>query len=359
MKLSINPRFERLLCPLSPLEFTHLEQSIVSHGCREKIIVWSTGNVIIDGHNRYSICTRNKVPFEIELLDFENEDDVEDWIDRNQLGRRNLTPEDYQIVSGRIYNRRKQQGKRTDVTLGQIGLKSVDTAKEVAAELGTSERTIKRNGQRAEVYDKLVEAGEQEAAAFIKSATQAEVVAVKDLPVYETVEVIKSKPQVIHNSGNNEWYTPVEFIEAAREVLGEITTDPASCELAQGNVKAKTFFTETDNGLVKEWLGSVWMNPPYGSSLIGEFCDKLVEEIEKGNCKQAVVLVNNATETRWFQLLSNNASACCFPSGRIKFLDSTGNPKQSPVQGQCFLYFGKYLTKFEKSFSAYGCVWVK
>ena len=48
---------------------------------------------------------------------------------------------------------------------------------------------------------------------------------------------------------NNEWYTPHKYIEAAREVLGEIDLDPASCAFANQVVKAKQFFTKR-----REWL---------------------------------------------------------------------------------------------------------
>lgn len=96
----------------------------------------------------------------------EQADTVEDWIDRNQAARRNITPDDYKILTGRIYNRRK----KTKAEAGAKGGSKVqvapcsNTAESVAAEFETSPDTIKRNGQRAELHDTLKASGDDEAA---------------------------------------------------------------------------------------------------------------------------------------------------------------------------------------------------
>jgi len=68
----------------------------------------------------------------------------------------------------------------------------------------------------------------------------------------ETISVEKTKvsmPHVSYNSGNNEWYTPGEYIKAAYRVMGVINLDPASSKLANATVKAGKYFTAEDNGL--------------------------------------------------------------------------------------------------------------
>jgi hypothetical protein len=91
-------------------------------------------------------------------------------------------------------------------------------------------------------------------------------------------DVEVSDAELIVQSGSNEHYTPAKYIEAAREVLGEIDLDPASCKLAQKTVKATTFFDKKTDGLVQEWRGRVFLNPPYGA-LTGKFVKKLIDDI--------------------------------------------------------------------------------
>ena len=167
---------------------------------------------------------------------------------------------------------------------------------------------------------------------------------------------LASRPHIAQNSGNNEWYTPSAYIEAARRTMGSIDCDPASSEIANRTVRATTFYTAADDGLAKVWEGNVWLNPPYAQPLMSAFAEHLVYRFEQGEIRQACVLVNNATETEWFQRMLRRASALCFPKTRIKFLDTDGNPNGSPLQGQAVLYFGSRWFEFCAEFGPFGYV---
>jgi len=166
----------------------------------------------------------------------------------------------------------------------------------------------------------------------------------------ETTHQGENKPHVLNNSGENEWYTPPEIIASARCVMGSIDLDPASSDLANDFVEAEEYITEEEDGLEVSWEGNVWLNPPYAQPLISHFIDKLVDS----EIKQACVLTNNGTDTKWGQVLINHASAVCFIAGRIKFIDKQGIPSGAPLQGQMVCYLGPNAETFLKEFSRHG-----
>ena len=163
------------------------------------------------------------------------------------------------------------------------------------------------------------------------------------------------RAHVANNSGNNEWYTPAKYIDLAREVMGGIDCDPATSEIANQTVKAKTIFTAEDDGLAQTWRGRVWMNPPYAQPLMSDFAEAVSAKFESGEIEQACILVNNATETQWFQRMVSVANAVCFPKSRIKFLDPQGKPG-APLQGQAIIYMGDNIELFVAAFKLEGAV---
>jgi phage N-6-adenine-methyltransferase len=164
-------------------------------------------------------------------------------------------------------------------------------------------------------------------------------------------DAVKSA-HVSNNSGENEWYTPLIYIDSARKVMKTIDLDPASSETANKNVKAKNYNTEKINGLDMDWTGNVWLNPPYSQPLIKQFSEKLLKELS--HISQAIVLVNNATETNWLQPLIEKCAAACFVKGRIRFVDKNGKAGTAPLQGQVILYFGNRTVSFRTEFSKHG-----
>jgi len=196
---------------------------------------------------------------------------------------------------------------------------------------------------------------QQEAWRKAQEAAQAEQRKLTAKDVQAAVDDLQAKPHVANNSGDNEWYTPQQYTAAARVVMGNIDLDPASTPFANQTVRATRFYTAEEDGLAQEWKGCIWLNPPYSRDLCHKFCRKLIDSIQTGDVPEAVILVNNATETEWFQLLITHASAVCLPAGRIVFLKTDGE-RNHPLQGQAIIYCGQRPQAFAHAFETFGAV---
>ncbi|MGJ7918743.1 hypothetical protein ACI48D_25145 [Massilia sp. LXY-6] len=90
MNITINDELRTYVDPLTPAEHEALERSLLTEGCREALILWR--DVLIDGHNRYAICSQHGIPFRTVQNDsFDSIEDVKLWMIDNQLARRSVT----------------------------------------------------------------------------------------------------------------------------------------------------------------------------------------------------------------------------------------------------------------------------
>ncbi|MBF0099155.1 MAG: Rha family transcriptional regulator [Magnetococcales bacterium] len=169
----------------------------------------------------------------------------------------------------------------------------------------------------------------------------------------KNLKMLKSGGQAAMASlgGINEWYTPSKWVEMARTAMGGIDVDPASHYVAQRTVQADEWHDQERDGLKHDWPGNVWLNPPYARGLIDQFVDKLLDQFAVGETKQAVVLVDSRTDTKWFNKLCTMASAVAFTRGRVHFYNETVK-SSSPVCGSAFFYFGPRAQEFKQSFDS-------
>ena len=156
------------------------------------------------------------------------------------------------------------------------------------------------------------------------------------------------KAYIVNNTHDAEWFSPEFIIEGARNVMGTIDLDPCSCAAANERVKATEYYCKENDALDHEWFGTVFLNPPYTG--VGKFINKLLES----NIDQAVILVNNATETQWFKKLMEKASAIVFLTGRLHFIRSDDHTAGAPMQGQAVIYIGENYDVFYTEFVKYG-----
>lgn len=154
-------------------------------------------------------------------------------------------------------------------------------------------------------------------------------------------------------TGEQEWYTPALYVESARAAMDGIDLDPASNPLAQKTVKARRWYDKEADGLLQEWDGRVFLNPPYSYPTVAHFTERLCLGVESGKITAAILLVNNCTDTGWWHRAARLALAICFTAGRISFYKAGGTQKQ-PTNGQNFFYFGSERQEFNRHFSTFG-----
>lgn len=90
MTIQINDELRTYIDPLTTEEYEALERSLLEEGCRDALVLW--GDVLVDGHNRYALCTKHGIPFKtVQNTRFTSMDDVRLWMIENHLGRRSVS----------------------------------------------------------------------------------------------------------------------------------------------------------------------------------------------------------------------------------------------------------------------------
>lgn len=165
----VDPAFKAMIPALSNEEFDQLEKNILADGCRDPLTVWN--GILLDGHNRYEICTKHNLPFKTVSVNLASREAAEDWVDANQLGRRNLTPDSFKLLLGRRYLRlKKTQGTNNQYAQAKSGDekpqnevfqserdKPSSTAAVLAKEHGVSKGTVERAAKFALEVEKTPE----------------------------------------------------------------------------------------------------------------------------------------------------------------------------------------------------------
>ena len=152
-RLKIDPEFQSKIPPLQFEEEQQLEQNIITEGrLLNPIIVWN--GYILDGHTRYRILKKHGfIKYEVEEIQLANRYEALAWICKNQLGRRNLSPERKKFLLGKEYESTKlavggQPGNCNPVKR---------TCERIASEHGIGEKTVRR----AEKYSRGIDAAEE------------------------------------------------------------------------------------------------------------------------------------------------------------------------------------------------------
>ena len=214
-EIQIDEELSSLIPPLTQDEYSRLEQSIIEEGCRDAIILW--GNIIVDGHNRYKICTTHNIPFQIHQKEFVSKDEVKLWMLENQLSRRNLSD----LARIEIVRKcedavkaeaKKRQGTRTDLlTSGQNFPKVEHEVKRASEELGDLA------GVSGKTYEHAVAVLDKAPKPVIEAARK------KELSInaaYQVTKLLEEKQAEIS--------ARIKQGELARKVIAEVQKEPAN-----------------------------------------------------------------------------------------------------------------------------------
>ncbi len=218
--LRIDPELRDLLGPLSPEEREQLRANIVADGgAIDPIIVWREQWVIVDGHNRYEICTDTGLPYKVRDKSFASRADVIAWMIEHQSGRRNMTPERLSYLRGKAYQSAKKDCEETLVpgavhakkstppkdggipktsknptnpSVGQNDPPKKRTSEEVAKKTGVTEATVRRDDKYAAAVDRL--ANDVKLAVLDKAvkSTRDDVVALANLDWGDQRKIVKA-----------------------------------------------------------------------------------------------------------------------------------------------------------------------
>lgn len=244
--MRIDNEFKNLIPALTDEEYKGLEQSILSEGCRDALVLW--GDILVDGHNRYEICTKHGIAFNTVQKDFGSRDDVKLWMIGNQLARRNIS--NFAVVTLRsksdeiIANRKKNQGVRTDLfAKSQKSYETTDTTKEIArlANVGTN------TASRVITINKKI-----------------------DRAIAEKKQIAGQKPEQLKKKlmdgdvSINKAYNAIKLEEKKEQIK---KAERSIAEQAKEGYKPKLFVTDCTKAHLKEKCDLLLTDPPYSTDV--------------------------------------------------------------------------------------------
>lgn len=277
--LKINPEFEHLIPPLIDDEFDVLEANILSEGeIYTPIFVWN--GYIIDGHHRYKILIKHdNIKFRIIEKEFENKYEAMSWMCNNQLGRRNLTPENRKYLVGKKYDAEKRSYGSSDGFRGNQHKKVVDgyfshlpkeqkanTRQRVAEETGTTQAYVRF----ADEFAKGVDAAEEAVPGIKKEILSGkikkpakEIAEIAKAPIEErralteNLRLIKNKEE--KDKSHKTIKSDLKVISAEMRDVDAPVSDESVIESLDGTVDmfietCETYFVDHPNILIEEQL---------------------------------------------------------------------------------------------------------
>jgi N6-adenosine-specific RNA methylase IME4/ParB-like chromosome segregation protein Spo0J len=273
---NLNQKYQDLIPRLTAEEYSQLEKNIVANGCMDKIKV-NKNNTILDGHNRWRICLKNDVKFEVEVLELGGEEAEKKWIYEHQLGRRNLTSEQRDMILGKLYNEQKQvHGGQLPKGIAQNDL-SLSTAKKISKEQKVSEATVKRAGKLVDDVDAINKVDDTFGGLYLNSdihATKNEITQLAADVKKDKVQAKKIIEKVIKEKKS--------ISAARREVVNDSIENKT---LKPTNKKYQVIYADPPweyNSTLPQKYGDVEKH--YSNMTLKDICDMPIKNISDANC---------------------------------------------------------------------------
>ena len=235
-------------------ERKELERILIEEGGpRDPIVIWDEQNAIVDGHNRYGICKAHDLPYKTVRKSFKDIDAVKEWMLRNQLGRRNLSPVRFSYYIGTLYNMQKQ------TTMVREKMEKT-TAEQIAETFQDSERTVRRAGEEAKGIDAVGRAlgltSVTDKIAAIKAKNEGQVPLTKDeLATIGKVEDPKLQEEVVKET------LKIKAEEKAVKDAAKEATKPAAKTSSKKGTSAVVKSTTWPVAFCKPSFDAVGYNP--------------------------------------------------------------------------------------------------
>lgn len=400
---SVATNIFQVMPPLSPDEFSELKSDIQARGVMVPIEYDEAGN-ILDGHHRVKACKELGIKEWPSVVRLGMDEAAKRTHARKlNMARRHLNQEQRRgLIQAELKDRPQVSDRQIAKALG-VSNSTVSVArkelveKNQVCELHTStgkdgkeyprqverktpepelpiaveheqrpclvepdtseEELIDQAHQALQWLNELDEEDEEDDAAVVAPVIPASPPPVSTADPRQLGYIGAATPVAERDS--NDWHTPAKYIAAVKSVMGGIDLDPFSSVVANETVQATRFFTAADDAFTADvpWRAvRLFMNPPYGRGVIDAAIARFLAEWAAREFQQAVVLVNNATETHWFQTLMQECEAVCFTDHRIAFVSPDNKQESGNTRGQAFFYFGERVGPFIDAFYRFGAI---
>jgi hypothetical protein len=154
-------------------------------------------------------------------------------------------------------------------------------------------------------------------------------------------------------SGVQDYFTPPEIVDAAREAMGDIDLDAASHPLANRTHKIPDYFHTGRSAFHNDWYGRVWLNPPYGNN--APWFERILHFVEAGAVEQLCMLSPMwAFQTKIARPVIERASGLILLSPTPKFWGNKDPDKTGSNNPHGVIYIGPHGSRFHQAFARFG-----